>query len=199
VVFLRYSIRLSSFLYGSSAEVTLEPTQAHIPSITLQATLFTLLRSVKHGRVYAMHVYIDSYARIYSMPAFTLCTHLLYARTYSAPALIHILPVSHSTAIPNKLSKLSTHPLPASLRPRPDPSSVLPDYPHALSFRRPVIVLVNFSTVLRDQNDRHSHFPCALAQNPPSQLLGFAARDARTSLDILAERQADRVPLLRQR
>jgi hypothetical protein len=145
VVFLRYSIRLSSFLYGSSAEVTLEPTQAHIPSITLQATLFTLLRSVKHGRVYAMHVYIDSYARIYSMPAFTLCPHLLYARTYSAPAL------------------------------------------------------VNFSTVLRDQNDRHSHFPCALAQNPPSQLLGFAARDARTSLDILAERQADRVPLLHQR
>jgi hypothetical protein len=59
------------------------------------------------------------------------------------------------------------HPLRASLRPCPDPSSLLPDCRRAFSFfRRTTIVLVYLSTALRDQDDHHSCFPCALAQNP---------------------------------
>jgi hypothetical protein len=131
------------------------------------------------------------YARTYSTPALTLRPHLLYASTYSTlaltlrpylicarsyypPSLIHILPVLHSTAISNELSKLLMHPLRASLRPCPDPSSLLPDCRRAFSFfRRTTIVLVYLSTALRDQDDHHSHFPCALAQNPRTLLLGF--------------------------
>jgi hypothetical protein len=64
VVFLRYSIRLGSFLYGSSPEVTSEPTQVHIPSITLQTTFFTLLSSAKHDRVHIMHMCINFNAYI---------------------------------------------------------------------------------------------------------------------------------------
>jgi hypothetical protein len=87
VVFLRYSIRLGSFLYGSSPEVTLEPTQVHISSITLQTKFFTLLSSAKHDRVYIMHMCINLNAYIYLTPALTLRPHLLYARTYTTPAL----------------------------------------------------------------------------------------------------------------